>query len=483
MTDAPTEQAHKYDPVLMYAWELYETYSTGSQAQKQSNSGIRQRMIWLIFMTSVLAVITSLPGIRQWLEFTVRPYMETNVGGWTTPLGNFTLSATLIILSVMTSALLAFAGQFSPLKAWIMYRAGADRIRSEIYLYRMKAGQYAQYSNDPNQARAVFLERIEKINQQIYELETAPPFLQLVSTEDKHFKHSLPRIWWNRLARFVLLRWKVNTTGKGEVKAIETDQIDRARQGEKVRLSGRYYPEHDDGFNPLLIEDYIEYRAMPQRNWYVKKVYEDYEKIKDWRKVTLTIGGLSAVLAAIQLEPYIVITTAAAVAVNTHIQLNMIGSTYGNYHITASRIDSELMRWRNLPDDERHSQKVISDFVSRIESILESERIVWMQQASQAQQESEQTLIKGVARRENAPIVKVDGTIEQPGLNGIPTTTGQDMQRLQAQATAYVAGDTAPQTIPTETPDKPTDDKTSADATTTNDDKPVDPTEKLEKTK
>jgi hypothetical protein len=396
------------DGVLVYAWELYETYSNGSQMQKNSNGGIRQRVIWLIFWTSVLAVFTTLPGVSWLLEQTaawfvvqLNPAVDTMAVAldgeyttWISNLGGFALSAVLIVLSVSTSALLTFASQFSPLKAWIMYRAGADRIRSEIYLYRMLAGQYTGMTANTREIRQVFLDRIESINQKIYELETAPPFLQLISEEEGSYRHSTPRIWWNRLKRLTLQA--ANTTGKGIVRAITPRTTE---DGKKTRLSGRYFPEFDDGFNDLTVDDYIEYRIMPQRNWYVQKVYEDYEKIKDWRKVTLAIGGASAVLAAVRLEPYIVITTAAAVAVNTHIQLNLIGNTYGNYHITASRIDSAIVRWTNLTDEERTDPNKISAFVTEIESIFEDERRIWIQQASQAQQESEQTLIKGAGRR------------------------------------------------------------------------------------
>ena len=390
------------DPVLAYAWELYETYSNGSQTQKDSNSGLRQWVIWLIFLTSVLAVAKTLPGV-PWLAgwllngLVAYPWFPFSADRITAISGGL-LTVVLLFLSISTSAALAFAAQFTPLKAWIMYRVGADRIRSQIYMYRMGAGDYQEFAGDAEKCRQTFLERIESINRDIYELETAPPFLQLIDDQDGTYRHSTPRIWWNRLVKVV--RWRANTSGKGKIETINPDQNKDFAEGKVDKLPGRYFPEHDNGFNELSVEDYINYRVMSQRNWYVAKVYEDYEKIKDWRKVTLTIGGISAVLAAISLEPYIVITTAAAVAINTHLQLNLIGNTYGNYHITASRIDAEIVRWRNLSETKQHSQEVIAAFVTDIEGILEDERRVWMQQASQAQQESEQTLIKGAAPRD-----------------------------------------------------------------------------------
>lgn len=464
-------KAGQADPALAYAWELYETYSNGSQAQKQANSGLRQQVIWLIFLTSVLAVAKTLPGV-PWLTgqmlagLDAAPWYPFDTR-WLVSISGGLLSATLLILSVATSAALAFAAQFTPLKAWIMYRVGADRIRSEIYLYRMRAGDYHDLSEDEARCRHIFLDRIEGINQDIYELETAPPFLQLTDEEEGTYNHSTPRRWWNRVAKWAFLRWRANTSGKGRIQAIDPTQYRDFAEGKVTRLPGRYYAEHDNGFNELTIEAYIDYRVLPQRNWYVQKVYEDYEKIKDWRKVTLTIGGLSAVLAAISLEPYIVITTAAAVAINTHLQLNLIGNTYGNYHITASRIDAEVVRWRNRDEAERHAPTVVSAFVSAIEGILEAERSVWMQQASQAQQESEQSLIKGAGRRDPS------GTT--PATPAGPSTSGT--------TTPVASAATIPMTAPAQTPPPatPATDATSAPATTPAE--PTDPTQKFEQTK
>lgn len=403
------------DEVLAYAWELYETYSKGSQKQKESNSAIRQTIIKLIFATSVLAVITTLPGM-SWVLSNISQYIQNNWGwlGWGIPIiSRYGLSAALIVLSVATTSLLSYASQFTPLRAWIMYRVGADRIRSEIYLYRLSAAHYAEFPNDSYERRKEFLKRIEEINRQIYELETAPPFLQLEGKDKDTYELSQPRKILSKINNIRRLRPK-QAVKEGVVTRPDSKVL---HQGETPkRLSGRYFIEHDNGFNPITIEDYIDYRVVPQRDWYVKKVYEDYEKIKDWRQVILYIGGGSAVLAAVQLEPYIVITTAAVVAVNTHIQLNLIGSNYGNYHITASRIDSELVTWRNLPKHERNDPKVVSEFVTRMEQIFEDERTVWMQQASQAQQESEQTLIKGASKRAGEPSLLVERGLITPDL-------------------------------------------------------------------
>ncbi|MEM6528165.1 MAG: hypothetical protein AAF653_07700, partial [Chloroflexota bacterium] len=128
------------DKVLAYAWELYETYSEGSQSQKTSNSAIRQQIIWLIFLTSTLAVINTLPGMGTVfaranegmvgiaayffsLEIPLFSSFMTNILMFLSGNARQALSVILLILSATTTALLSYASQFTPLRAWIMYRA------------------------------------------------------------------------------------------------------------------------------------------------------------------------------------------------------------------------------------------------------------------------------------------------------------------------------------------------------------------------
>lgn len=453
----PKHYRYEGDPVLTYAWELYETYSGGSGAQKRENTSVRRVIIMLIFLTSTLAVFGMLPGVDfasgflfgalAWLGTVLRIGFFVSFAEWLAGLSwSTTLSVMLIVLSVATTAMLSYANQFTPMKAWIMYRVGADRIRSEIYLYRLKAGRYKDLDPESEDIRTVFLRQIEAINRQIYELETAPPFLQMMEQNKRpEPEPSGPRrLYTSATAPF---RWVLVRPWQWLGKLFEKRQPDKPRKvladtGEEVprRMSGRYYPEHDHGFNKLTGQDYINYRAIPQRDWYVEKVYEDYEKIKDWRRVLLTVGGASAVLAVLQKEPFIVVTTAATVAINTHLQLNLIGSTYGNYHLTASRLDSELIRWRNSANPE--SREEVARLVETIESVLEDERSVWMQQASQAQKETEQTLIKGAGKRDGGTIIEDKYLQEDYGLVRVEDTT--ETKAVRTDGSQVVAAVTPP---------------------------------------
>ncbi|MEL7233478.1 MAG: SLATT domain-containing protein, partial [Chloroflexota bacterium] len=249
-------------------------------------------------------------------------------------------------------------------------------------------------------------ERLEQINTEIVSLETAPPSLQVSSDKPQRYELSYPR----RVGMFFTMPLR---RFRRPHRYETVKHITSSDQRASGRLPGRYFPEQDNGFNKLSVDDYLLYRVVPQRDWYVKKIYEDYERIKDWRRVLLGIGVSSSVLAAIQLEPYIVITTAAVVAINTHLQLNLIGSNYGLYQVTANRLDSEIIRWENLTDEQRADRKHIDEFVTSIERIFEDERSIWIQQASQAQKETEQSLVKNAGKRDGLPSLDSATTTEE----------------------------------------------------------------------
>ncbi len=426
--EAQDEYAFGADPVLAYAWELYETYSSGSQAQKRANANIRQDVIVLIFMTTVLAVANTLPGMgvvfaRAAAALTaIADITGWGIFDWIAENSRVGLSILVLVLSASTTALLSFASQFTPLRAWIMYRIGADRIRSEIYLYRMGVGAYKNGEQTAQEKRQTFFERVEATNAEVYKLEIAPPALQ-VTGKEQTYSLSRPR----QIAAWIALPFRFRRPRRFGV----VDSLTSAKQPDAGgKLPGRYHPQDDNGFNKLTPEDYLQFRVIPQRDWYVKKVYEDYERIKDWRKIVLAIGVLSAVLAAIQLEPYIVITTAAVVAINTHLQLNLIGNNYGIYQITANRLDSEVTRWKNLSPEEQAKPENLDNFVTNVERIFEEERVIWMQQAGKSQNETEQSLIKGASSREGIPsfdssTLEHAVTFNTPVTTAAPSTTAQ----------------------------------------------------------
>jgi hypothetical protein len=229
---------------------------------------------------------------------------------------------------------------------------------------------------------------------------TRPSLQQRVQRREKpRWTPSLPRrIFMGLTAPFRWVLWHIYAlwmqviTRKRPEHPIQT-------AAKKSEWAGRYHKDIDDGFKKITPLEYLAARVTPQRDWYVNKIAEDQNRIADWRILILSIGIVSAVLAAANFEPWIVVTTAASIAFSTHIQLNLIGSNYGLYHLTVSKLDAEIAHWQAMNDTERERKETAAHFVLSIENIIREERDIWEQQASQIQTETEQALIKGNDRR------------------------------------------------------------------------------------
>lgn len=256
------------------------------------------------------------------------------------------LRVLLIVIPLFAAGLLAYAYQFSPSLAWITYRLGAEEIRQHIYLYRMQAGKYA--SRNLEEQQRLLLDNVQDASTSVHEVGAPVPFLQFTFTTEP-----VPA--------------KTNS------------------------------PE-DDGYSALTADDYVRLRVIPQSEWYLRKLNENYTKLRIWRIAILVVTGLSSAIAALGGEPWVAVTTALSLAFAQFIDLKMYGHTYANYHHTAGRLIDEVSEWRILPPEKRQDPAYYSPFVERIERIFEDERNNWMRQAVQAQTANEQAIMKQLGR-------------------------------------------------------------------------------------
>lgn len=139
-------------------------------------------------------------------------------------------------------------------------------------------------------------------------------------------------------------------------------------------------------------------RVIPQTEWYLRALSDNYTKLRRWRIAILVVAGASSALAALGGEPWVAVTTALGMAFSQYIDLKMYGHTYANYHHTAGRLIDEVSEWQILPGTKRQDPAVLSPFVDRVERIFEDERNNWMRQAVQAQTANEQALMKQLGR-------------------------------------------------------------------------------------
>ena len=335
MTPVTPSAPTAIDPSLRAAWRRFLNYSEVSTRQKKLYRYLRQMIIVVAFSASTLAVASTFD----------LPKVVSDV-----------LRLFLIILPLAGVAVMTYATQFAAGTTWIEYRVSAERIRSNIYLFRLQAGNY--HSKPIDERRRLLLDSVEKADDRI-ETDKTVPYLQVLDDD----------------------------------------------------ISGRidYETQHtnDNGISPITIQDYINYRVKPQLRWYVNRIQKDYTQMKRWRLTSLGIAGLGSALAGIggDLVTMVAVTTALGAGVTLWMELRLHGYTYSIYHWAAISIQERLNQWEILSEERQADSEEQSKLVNDIEQVFWEESKRWRDQAIQAQSSSEDQLFANLS---------LEGSVTEP---------------------------------------------------------------------
>ncbi len=368
----------KADQALQAAWRRFLDYDAAAGKQRDHHTRVRTWIIVLGLMASTLAVISSYRNNAFFLAL-AKP---ENSGPVLSASVNFfweALHVILIFVPIIIAGLLTYAYQFAPSLSWVAYRIGAELVRREIYLYRMQAGDYA--GKNALDEQQTLLERLNEANKRVNKIGAPDPYLQTTNND-------IPSA----------------VVGKTDSKA-------------------------DDGFSPLTAEQYITYRVLPQKDWYIKKSQSDYANMRRWRVFGLAATAGSSAVAALGVEPIVAVTTALGTALATYMELKMYGRTFNIYHPLANQIEIELNKWSILSPAQQSDPALMGNFVKTAEDLFQSEREQWMQQAIQSQQAIEQTLGKSAGGSQSAAS---SAALAQPDTSNQTTVTASILSQAEA---------------------------------------------------
>ena len=305
------------DLALKGAWGLFATYD---------GSAVRQRRTFERFQTSILVL-----GVVA----TAIALAHEEVGaGW---LRNG-LHWGAVVAPILVSVLIALANRRAAGKRWVLLRAAAEAVKSEIYRYRTRTGVYS---------RAALRAADEPIDR--------------------------PRALTARLAEI----------DAGLV-------MTAASSGPLTPYDGALPPKmygaeaQDDGLSRVDARRYITLRVADQLAYYRNKV-ADLDRLRArLQLVTLLAGGAGALLAAAGAEIWIGVTTALAGAALAHLGYLQVDNTIVAYNRAAAQL-ATLRREYDVdaaPDLER--------LVTAGETVLTTELSGWVQQMTDALAELQQ---------------------------------------------------------------------------------------------
>lgn len=269
------------------------------------------------------------------------------------------LRLTLVALPLLSAAMLAYATYFVSGREWVSIRVGAESIRRGIYTLRVMRWVY----------------------------------------QDALTKGDLRD-----------LDARINEAADGLAKAgVTTPNLTDTIDVEKVAQPNACAvdePNHDDGYSPVSLAQYINWRLVPQTNWYRGRVDKDYHYTRVYRVAILGVGTLGAFLAAAGLGELVAVTVTLANSLNALLGLRQHEFTYSVYSSTIQRLETRYRDFAitfgmdnyklpaaSLSDKQREE---IIRFVYDIEKAFDDERDLWKFSITQGQEVTEGLLAQMV---------------------------------------------------------------------------------------
>jgi hypothetical protein len=307
----------KRAPILELAWQNHAELNLAADKRTKGFYNIRKTIAWLGILATLFAVLTQ----QFFSDFDITNPPDPNAAN--APfIGFFVLGVLVKLLfigiPVLASIFAAFATKFYSNGSWLIYRAGSEEIKKEIYLYRTILPK--------DKSRRDYLEK------------------RLGDIQRKIFRNL-----------------------GGEF----------AFEGYKGSLPSSYRsntPDSDPGFHDLTGEDYIKYRLKHQLDWHNNRINQR-KRERRWMTIyVLSVGGLGALLAALGgvLAIWVAFTASITAALLAWQELRRVDEIIKNYSKVVVELSILHNHWQNLEVEERTP----AEFQN---IVLGCERVLWAQ--------------------------------------------------------------------------------------------------------
>jgi hypothetical protein len=229
----------KHDPILELAWQQHADLDLSADKRIKRFYNIRKWIAWLGILATLFAILTQ-QFFPKPLDTTEPPFQYYAALG----LG---VKVLFIAIPIIASALAALAIKFYANGSWLIYRAGAEEVKKEIYVYRTILPK--------DKSRQGYLEkRLDEIRQNVDRNLGGQPALE-------EYKGPLPSSYYKNKPK-------------------------------------RNKPGGDPGFHDLTGDEYVTYRLKNQLDWHHNKIFQRKRERLVMIIALLAAGGLGAMLAA-----------------------------------------------------------------------------------------------------------------------------------------------------------------------------------------
>ena len=373
------------DNVLLQAWGHFANYDLNANLQQKRFQRLQISIIAVGLLGTTLALIKQVwnpegvqTNLKNWWLFLPWPWSVPTdhwVGWWL-------IYYILIVIPIFLTILITASNRFKQGNKWLLLRASAEAIKREIFRFRARAGDYKETPPVtpvvPPQPQSTPASPAPEgssgaASPSAPDAATPPtpasptPAQLPPATPDQVLAQKIEDITRR------VMRTEVNASA---LKPYDKDKglppmMDAAQGG-------------DDGLSILAPDRYVELRLGDQLNFYRSKTVKLEKQLKVAQWSIFVIGGLGSLLAAINQQVWIALTTALAAALTTYLSYQQTESTLTKYNQTATDLANVKAWWTALPPEEQAKQANLDTLVDHTEQVLQSELDGWVQQMQNA---------------------------------------------------------------------------------------------------
>ncbi len=248
----------------------------------------------------------------------------------------------LIAIPIIVALLIAAANKFKQGNKWIKLRAGAEKIKEEIYRYRTRSGVY------------------------------------LVDAEEK-------------LAE--ILNTITHKTMDSEVSSSSLKPYKKDEVWQTAQLSH------------LSPEKYIEERLNDQLHYFTRKAVVLERKVTTLFWMQFAIAGLGSFLAATNMQIWVALTGAMVAAIISYLGYQQTAANLLKYNLAATDLWNIKSWWNALSGLKKADPKQIDELVNKTETVLRNDMDSWSNRMSasikELNKQQEKNKIDGLSESQN----------------------------------------------------------------------------------
>jgi hypothetical protein len=340
------------DHTLGDAWARYDDLDGAAIVKQRSFKRMQATLLILAVVATFVAIVQSnsalpawftglfpwfkqhLPSLAAQFNLHVRPYQS-----------KWALAAhiLMIVTPILISILVATNSRFREGNKWILLRSAAESIKREIFRYCARAGAYSNQQCGEVSREARLATKIKDITSALIQSEVN-------KTNLEHIPKDKPEL----------------------LKLLTPEESARVKLDLQTRLKF------------LSAEEYATQRLQDQIKFMVSKTAKLNRQLKQTQLWIYVAGGVGTLLAAINTDVWVALTTSLATALTTKLESEQVENSLVQYNQALTALLNIKTWWNALSQWEKGRRTNIDLLVEQTEQTMEFELSGWVQQMQSA---------------------------------------------------------------------------------------------------